>query len=670
MSGISSLGGVTRYWGLASGLNVESIVTGLTSDIQSQIESAKASQTKLEWKQDAYRDIISQLNTFQDKYLKVGSSSSMVSSAMYTSFSVSSSNGILSAKANSDADGLPQSVTILQSAKKAAVSGNAISGNKLAGTVDVTSDIDAIKAGLKDKSFNMTVDDLTKSISFNETELNAVNNSGDLQNLLNAKFELAFGTLGKDDSGNVIERATASIVDGKLNIESPDFLKSTRISIDGSDAATVLGLNQRSNRTDMGENLGSFLTKKGQTVSHNTTVADTEDAYYDFDISVNNQTIKLNSKTMTVSDAVAKINSSNAGVKATYNSTSDSLKIESTQSGTTGKVELKNDDDSNAFFSSLGVDVLVKSAQGRDAVINVNGTNFVRSSNNFTIDGVIYSINGDVDSSNVQKSDLTFTRDTDNLKKGIDDFISSYNDIIGNISKYMTTKPSKDEKYEPLTEEQQKKMTTDQIDKWNDKAKSTILYGDSNLDSILTTLRNAIYAPVKLSDGSTMSIYDMGITTTDNYLDYGKIEIKAEDTDKFNDFISNKTSMVKDFFSQQSDILLNTNPKTSTDAEKQTQRYNNEGIMNRINDIIQSNTGFVFGNYGKLIQIAGTTTMQTTNNFIYKQIQDSKDKVKSIEATLKTKQDQLYSQFQALESYMSTASSQNSMISSMLGSNK
>lgn len=666
MSSISSLSGLTRYWGLASGLDVESIVTGLTSDIQSQIDSAKAAKTKLEWKQDAYRDIISQLNTFQSKYFSLSSSYSMISSSMYSSYSVSSSNSVLTATANADASGSAQSVTIMQSAKKASVTSASIKNNVVTGTVDITDDLDTVKDGLSGNSFTVYVDDISKSISFTDDELSSVTDADSFVDLFNEKLEDAFGTVG----GNA--RVSATLSDGKLCLTGAEGYESTKITFDSSDASTALGLNSLSNRLSTSTNLGTFLTSSGVTVSNDTSYDDTDDDYYNFDIYINDTAITLNSSTMSVSDAITAINSAGAGVKATYNSTTDKITFESTQNGSTGEVELGTDDDSTAFFKSIGIDLSDSSSYdtvaGQDAIISVDGTNYVRSTNNFTISGVTYSITSEVDSTDPQTSTLTFTQDTDTLKTGINQFISDYNDLIGNIVTYMTTKPSTDGSSDPLTESEQEDMTQDQIDNWNDKANDSILYGDSTLSDILTTLRTAIYAPVTLSDGSTMSLYDMGITTTDNYLDYGKIEIKTGDEATFNDYIMNNTALVKDFFSQQSSILLNTNPSTTDEVTDQTTRYNNEGIMYRIDDIIKANTGFIYGNYGTLIQMAGTTTMQTYNNFLYTEIQTSASNITSIQERLQTKQDLLYNQFEALESYMSTASSQTSIISNMLGS--
>lgn len=666
-SSVSTVGGSGRYWGLATGLNVDSIVKGLTSDIQSQIDTAKADQQKLEWKQAAYRDVISSLNAFQESLVDLNSPTSMTSADMYTSYTVNSSNSILSATANSQCNGISQNVEIKQSALTAYMSGTSLSGNKVTGTVDLTADIDELKAALKDESVSMGVDDLQKDISFSEADLEGVNSVDDLVSLMNQKMKTAFGTV--DGTTN---KVTASIDSGKLVLSAASGFESTEIKVYGSKAAIALGVSQLDNRTSMFDTLGSYLASKGVTVSKDTSFDPSDDQYNNFSINVNGKNVTLNTKTMSVAEALTAINSANTGVKAEYSRTHDNIVFTATQSGTTGTIEFGNDSNTTALTKALGIDLSdpssYKKQDGRDAIVNVDGTNYIRSSNNFTIDGVSYAINGNVDPTSAPKTaELNFTNNTDNLEKGIKNFISTYNALVAKITSYVMTKPNKDG-FDPLTDAQKEKMTNDQITKWEDKAKEGILFNDSTLDSIQETLREAMYKSVKLSDGSELSLYQIGITTTDDFAQKGKLEIKSDDLAKFKDALASRTSQIAELFTKQSDILFNAKLDTEEARTQQNQRANEEGIMYRISDIIKRTVGENYGNYGTLLQMAGTEQYCTDDNFITKQIQSTKDKITEITARMKDKQDRLYTQFQALESYMSQANAQSSMVSSMLGS--
>ena len=72
-----------RYWGLASGLNVDSIVTALVSDQQQQIDQANQQKQTIQWQQSAYQSIVSSMDTFQSTYLDIIGSSSILSSNAY-----------------------------------------------------------------------------------------------------------------------------------------------------------------------------------------------------------------------------------------------------------------------------------------------------------------------------------------------------------------------------------------------------------------------------------------------------------------------------------------------------------------------------------------------------------------------------------------------------------
>lgn len=70
--------------GLASGMDTEAVVEAMTSDIQAKIDKIKQQQTKYEWKQDAYREVITLLTEFQDKYFSYSNpATNVLSSALY-----------------------------------------------------------------------------------------------------------------------------------------------------------------------------------------------------------------------------------------------------------------------------------------------------------------------------------------------------------------------------------------------------------------------------------------------------------------------------------------------------------------------------------------------------------------------------------------------------------
>lgn len=78
--------------GLASGLDTDSMVESMLSGVQSKINKQKQEQQTLTWKQEQYREIITKINDFQDKYFSVTSNTSLRSSSLFNSSVAESTN--------------------------------------------------------------------------------------------------------------------------------------------------------------------------------------------------------------------------------------------------------------------------------------------------------------------------------------------------------------------------------------------------------------------------------------------------------------------------------------------------------------------------------------------------------------------------------------------------
>ena len=158
-----------KYWGLASGLDVDTIVTSLVSDKQLKIDKANQSKQTLQWKQTAYQNIIDSLNKFQGAYLSTAGSSSMLLSKAYVSVSAASTNSAISVSANAEAVAGSHNITVSQTAVAGKAVGNAISGS-INGTPALTGV--ALGAALTGTNFNVTVDGVKKNITFSADDYN------------------------------------------------------------------------------------------------------------------------------------------------------------------------------------------------------------------------------------------------------------------------------------------------------------------------------------------------------------------------------------------------------------------------------------------------------------------------------------------------------------------
>ncbi len=124
------------FSGLASGVDTESMVEQLLSGTQSKIDKQEGLKQQLQWKQEIYRDIISQINSFQTKFFSFSSSSNLMSDAFFNAMSAISSSSAFKATATTSASTGSSSMEVRRLATKASItSGSTISG-KLDGKLD------------------------------------------------------------------------------------------------------------------------------------------------------------------------------------------------------------------------------------------------------------------------------------------------------------------------------------------------------------------------------------------------------------------------------------------------------------------------------------------------------------------------------------------------------
>ena len=90
--------------GLASGLDTESMIENSVQGYKKKIEQLQQEQTKVQWQQDSYRDIIDQLNDFSNKYMSFTSKTNLLSNAMYNTTSVSSSSNKIDVSGKTSSD--------------------------------------------------------------------------------------------------------------------------------------------------------------------------------------------------------------------------------------------------------------------------------------------------------------------------------------------------------------------------------------------------------------------------------------------------------------------------------------------------------------------------------------------------------------------------------------
>jgi len=89
--------------GMASGIDTDSVVESMLSNIQNKIDKQNQTKQQLEWKQEMYRSVITDINDFQSKYLDLTSSSCIRLESFYNTSSSTSSSSAVSVVPGSNA---------------------------------------------------------------------------------------------------------------------------------------------------------------------------------------------------------------------------------------------------------------------------------------------------------------------------------------------------------------------------------------------------------------------------------------------------------------------------------------------------------------------------------------------------------------------------------------
>ncbi|HEX3043164.1 MAG TPA: flagellar filament capping protein FliD [Bacillota bacterium] len=226
----------------------------------------------------------------------------------------------------------------------------------------------------------------------------------------------------------------------------------------------------------------------------NTSFFNGKTATSSFRFSINGQefTFGLNSSLNEVMDAINS--NSSAGVLASYDEFSDKLVLTAKQSGDYNPgAEIQFTDTDGFLGQVLNMDQSFETP-GQNAQFYLNNVLMERTSNNFTFNNVDFTLNG----KNPVGSPVyvNVTTDTSGIASKITDFVNKYNDIIGGFNTEITEKRATSGNnytyYQPLTEDQRKNLSEDEIKAWEDKAKQGILHNDSILSGALTAMRTSI----------------------------------------------------------------------------------------------------------------------------------------------------------------------------------
>lgn len=366
----------------------------------------------------------------------------------------------------------------------------------------------------------------------------------------------------------------------------------------------------------------------------------------------------------TVRDLMDRINEE-TDLTISYQEESDKFTVTSKQDGASGAIwfDKSSDGDDTGLRivkSMFGGDKMPRensAIRGQDAIVMVKygdsneEVEIRRGSNSFTLDGMTIGLKGEFgykEENGVLVRDktaeeVTFNAevDTDKIVDTVKKMVEEYNEIVELVNSEVKTRP--DRSYAPLTSEQRKELSEDEIKLYEEEAKKGLLFGDSDLRALSNDLRWSI-SPVDLPE-----LEKIGISVSSSYSDNGKISF---DESKFKAALKADPENVQNLFTKSG----------GTDADGNT--ISNAGIAVNMKNVIKKYANNI-GDHGILVKKAGTAKAprSITDNAIYKQLEEINKKISNLQARMKTETDRYIKQFTSLESLISQMNSQSSYLS-------
>lgn len=671
-----------RMTGLISGLDTETLITQMISGHKTKVENAQKEQTKLKWKKEAWSSLNTKLYSFY-----TGALSNFKSVGTYKAKKVESTDDskIKVTSSNSAVNGV-HTLSVKQLASSAYLTGASLQNKAFNTTSYVAAENADVKlSDLKDsKGYDLELDGKSFEISYKtsgpdgqeatvtKTITAQAGSDGTLQSVIDnmnqslkdeginmtVSYNAAKGALEfVNNTAQEVKGADGTVtgyeggIDYTLKAADDDAAKALGISKDGvtvsqkkSDAGesiltmssafhvkavsdTAAAVTGSTKLTDMGIADGTTYTM---------TVGSGSDAKtYTYTID----------QTTTLKSLAAQF--SKMGVTASYDEKQGRFFVNSAESGAAYDFTLTAD---NAdAVSKLGLDAAsATKVDAADAIVVYNGATFQQASNNFSLNGLNFTIN-DVTTAKDEQGNIkdnpirmTVTTDTDTIYNAVKSFVKEYNSLIKEMNTLYNADRAKD--YEPLTSDEKENMSEKEIEEWEQKIKDSLLRRDDKLSSLTSSMRTTLNKSVEYTNtnGETKrySLASFGINTG-RWNEYGQLHINGDPDD----------ADYKDY-----DDKLRAAIEEDPGALIQT---------------LSTLGGELYTNFQKAMKSSDYSSALTfyDDKQMDKEISNYDDKIAKLQEKMNDVEDRYYKQFAAMESALAKLQSSQSSLSSLFGTN-
>lgn len=714
MSNISRINSM-RMAGLVSGLDIDSMVKKMLMNHQSKLDKVKQQKALLNWQKDAYRSVINTMTDFQGKFLDVLSPTNMMRASNFKTTAVSVPESMSQYfKATATSSGLNSAVTVnsitqLATAQTISTAGaqqisksltmtvsqsgpNNILGQSISFTLNGETKNVTLSNNIEDYYADVVKDENGKVISRGELKI------GDFVRDINEKLDREFGKQGGQAK---ISINADSIVEGPPTAAgaqyglSFDIAPNNTVQVSGStEVRTALGLTgNEQNYINLDHAIGNVFPAVSTSAG---------DAKIRFSI---NDVVFAFDKNASIRDVMNEVNKSAAGVNMSYSSFSDSFTLTAKVTGSGDNIKLSETVDvknSNGTTSTYETDFLSMmfgkytngtigdETPGKDAVLTVNGSEIVRSSNTVNIDGVTLELLKATPEDFNNTEAISVKVDAQPVVDMIKTFITEYNSLIEKLSGLLSEKKAraggdKGAYYLPLTDDQKAAMSDKEVELWDEMGKKGLLNNDPTISKMLTSIRTAMSSMVETGNGN-VSLSSIGIKPMSYFDDkLGRLTVDEEALRKA---IENDPDSVMNLFTQQSAIpknakmddyfqkdsnglyyMLDDNgfKKYMSESDLIKMRDSGTGLAQRFSDILYKNINVTMDEKerGALILKVGTggsNVIIDRESAIDKRLSAMEKTIATIQSKLYAAEAKYYKQFAAMETAMAKLNKQSSIL--------
>jgi len=550
-----------RITGMNSGLDTDAIIEALTSSYSAKKDKYTKAQTKLSWKQDAWKS----LNTkVYGLYTSIGNMRYSASYSMRTTTVSDPTKATITS--DSGAPLGTQTLRVNRLAKGAFLTGASLDSDVTEnttlkslgytgsdGAIDITVGGEAKRVVLKSSS---TIKDFVGELK--NAGLNAAFDENTHRIFVNSKgtgTASDFSIEGVNSAGtSMISRMGLLTSEANTAARPTDLIKyTTREGEQVLDATATRNeiITKASELVTKQKEADDYyatnnISDKEKTYKNSTTAHDTAQKEYDtakkaYDeaaAAYENRAEDLGEEEvqalLDAKDAAKTVMDEKLSAKNTAKTAMDAAKTayDTVNDVYKEKVSLLNTDSSYKFLKGIGINYkaylgedgnIIKDAAGKitieaakltsieaaieDLVKNNNYANKVNGEDGeielngtvFTGSSNSYSINGLSIQASAVSDVMTVTTNVDSqgLYDKVKNFLEEYNSVINEMMKLYNADSAKD--YEPLTDDEKAEMSETEIEKWEAKIKASLLRRDGNLNSVISAMTTAMMGTHKVT---------------------------------------------------------------------------------------------------------------------------------------------------------------------------